>query len=97
MSSDLVAAQRRRAEIVGEINVLELEAQRLDQLIAELSKPAVDDGLPCLTCSDERSRWIRHWIGVGCGAQIHRAASGLPLTCCKLTIAKTRSTIAASL
>jgi hypothetical protein len=89
--------QRRRAEIVAEINALELEARAIDQQITEANNTIDDGSLPCLQCAAPQAKWIKHWVAQGASAQIHRTASGLPVTCCQITVAKSRSTVAASL
>jgi hypothetical protein len=95
--NDLAAAQARRRELVGQMNTLQAELRVIDARIDELSKTVDCPELPCWQCRQSQAEWIRHLLRSGCGAQIAKTPSGVPMTCCQITVAQTRSTIAATL
>ena len=90
---ELQAAQERRDTIAREISSLQAERARLDRLITDLTPPVGDEALPCWKCRSPQAADARHWLGANQSGIAARAASGLPYCCCKITMAKTGTTI----
>jgi hypothetical protein len=96
MSNDheLRAAQARRAAIDETIASLTAERARLDQRVAELSPTIGDAALPCWRCAQPEAVDARFWLGTNQDSRSSRAASGVPLCCCRIAKAQVGSTIA---
>jgi hypothetical protein len=93
LHEEIAAVQNRLEGIDRTIDALENERPRLRKRLAELSEALTRTKLPCWDCSHPQARDARHFLTANQGSTGQMTPSGLPLNCCRVVVAQSRSPV----